>query len=223
MSLAEKVNSTFTNDVAQISSNADVYIVCVKDDAMKNVYDALPVKHKIVLHTAGSVPKNVSKRGDIHQGVLYPLQSFNRNADVSWENVPVFIDGDDESVVETAALLAHALSSNVQRANDEQRMFVHVAAVFANNFSNHCMAIGQRLLEQHGFDYDVLKTQVDTTFKRMQTTRPFDVQTGPAIRGDVDTVGKHLEALAQHPNWKELYRVLSQDIRSVHNPQAGLY
>ncbi|HZG00003.1 MAG TPA: DUF2520 domain-containing protein [Chitinophagales bacterium] len=214
-SLGEKVNSTFTNDVAQITPDADVYIVCVKDDAMKNVYNVLPVKNRIVLHTAGSVVKNVSSRTDLHQGVLYPLQSFNRSAEVSWENVPVFVDGDNDSVISIASELGYALTQNVKRANDEQRLKVHIAAVFANNFSNHCLAIGQKLLEQNGYDFDVLKPLVETTFKRLQHSNPSDVQTGPAKRGDDNTVDKHLNALVEHRNWKELYRYLSDDIRKL--------
>lgn len=214
-SLAEKVDSTYTNDVAQIVSDADVYIVCVTDDAMESVIDALNIKSKIVLHTAGSVPKNISKRTDIHQGVLYPLQSFNRKAEVSWENVPVFIDGDNDEVVSVATELGNALTGNTKRANDEQRLRVHIAAVFANNFSNHCLAIGQKLLEETGYDFDVLKPLVETTFKRLQRSNPSDVQTGPSKRGDAKTVDKHLNALVKHPDWKELYRYLSDDIRNA--------
>ena len=213
-SLAEKVGSTFTNDVAKIIADADVYIVCVKDDAMESVYNALPIKNEIVLHTAGSVSKNVSNRTDLHQGVLYPLQSFNRNAEVTWENVPVFVDGDDENVIQAASELGNALTKNVKLANDEQRLKVHVAAVFANNFSNHCMAIGEKLMEESGFAFDVLKPLVDATFRRLQHANPSDVQTGPAKRGDENTVDKHMNALVEHPNWKELYRYLSDDIRN---------
>lgn len=214
-SLAEKVDSTFTNDVTKIVSDADVYIVCVKDDAMENVINALKIENKIVLHTAGSVPKNISKRTDIHQGVLYPLQSFNRNAEVSWENVPVFVDGDNDDVIRAATELGNALTGNVKQANDEQRLRVHIAAVFANNFSNHCLAIGQKLLEESGYDFDVLKPLVEATFKRLRRSNPSDVQTGPSMRGDVKTVDKHLNALVAHPNWKELYRYLSDDIRNA--------
>jgi len=215
-SLAEKVNCSFTTELSEVVSDADVYLLCVKDDVMQEVVDALNIKDKIVLHTAGSVQRNISARTDIHQGVLYPLQSFNRNTEVNWENVPVFVDGDNDHVISIATQIGQALSNNVQRANDEQRMSIHIAAVFANNFSNHCLAIGQCLLEEHGYDFSVLKPLMNTTFQRLLTTKPFDVQTGPAIRGDVNTVDKHLKALSTQSDWKELYERMSDDIKKLH-------
>ena len=217
-SLADKIKCSFTTDLSKVISDADVYLLCVKDDVMTEVVDALKIKDKIVLHTAGSVQRHISNRTDIHQGVLYPLQSFNRDMEVDWNNVPVFVDGDNDETIAAATQIGKALSNNVQHANDEQRMNIHIAAVFANNFSNHCMAIGQRLLEQHGYDFDVLKPLIETTFKRLYTTKPFDVQTGPAIRSDVSTVDKHLKALEQEQNWKELYLKLSDDIKKLHKP-----
>lgn len=215
-SLADVVGCSYVTNLREIVPDAEVYLLCVTDDAMRSVVDDLKIHNKIVLHTAGSVSRKISDRIDIHQGVLYPLQSFNRNADVTWEDVPVFIDGDSDATISIATQIAKALSSNVQLANDEQRMAIHIAAVFANNFSNHCMAIGQRLLEEHGYNFSVLKPLIETTFNRLKSTKPFDVQTGPAIRNDATTVEKHLQTLKEFPDWKRLYDLLSNDIIALH-------
>ena len=96
--------------------------------------------------------------------------------------------------------------------NDAQRALLHVAAVFANNFANHCFAIAEKILDEKDLPFELLHPLMEETLAKALQDSPARMQTGPAMRGDVVTVQRHLDLLAEHPEWREIYRTLSENI-----------
>ena len=100
----------------------------------------------------------------------------------------------------------------------EQRANLHVAAVFANNFANRCFAIAEKILEEKDLPFELLHPLMEETLAKALQDSPARMQTGPAMRGDEDTLRRHLLLLADHPAWMEIYRELSENI----NPELKI-
>ena len=144
---------------------------------------------------------------------MYPLQTFNRERVVDFAQVPIFVEGKTAAELEELTRVARSISKSVEPLTSKKRMLLHVAAVFACNFANHLLATSAQLLHESRLNFEVLKPLIRETFEKAQAAdSPAEVQTGPAVRGDVSTVQKHLGALARHPQQQQLYRLLSESI-----------
>jgi predicted short-subunit dehydrogenase-like oxidoreductase (DUF2520 family) len=144
-------------------------------------------------------------------GVLYPMQTVNKDRVVDWSDVPIFVEASNEDDTQYLVQLSQRLSNNVSRSNSQQRQSLHLAAVFACNFSNHMYAIAERLLNEQGLDFDVMKYLIRETEHKAELISPVDGQTGPAVRNDVNVMDKHLALLGDSPEG-ELYRLISKNI-----------
>jgi predicted short-subunit dehydrogenase-like oxidoreductase (DUF2520 family) len=161
------------------------------------------------VHTAGSVPIEVLKINFKRAGVFYPLQTFSKEILVAMDSVPFFIEVSDTVDFEPLMAVASRLSSKVYPADSHQRLLLHIAAVFAGNYSNLMYVIGNQLLAGSGLPTDVLHPLIAETAKKAITGNPLQTQTGPARRNDTLTIEKHLVALASMPEYAELYRNLA--------------
>lgn len=193
-----------------------VCIAMLKDDALfslaPDIVKALGTG-ALFLHTAGSVPAEVWKNaGAEHYGVIYPMASFSKSAPVSMRGVPVFVEASDRNSLDIAMRMAHAISDSVTELDSQGRLYLHLAAVFASNFSCRMMAISSRILERHGVDFKVMLPLIRGTVAKLEHLTPEESQTGPAVRGDSGVVSHHLEMLADNPGWQTLYRLISEDI-----------
>ncbi len=204
-----------TDNIDDIISEADIYIVSIKDDAIKPLVDKIKANTALWVHTSGSVPMTVFSDKMKRYGVLYPLQTFSRDVDVDIAEVPFFIEGSDVDVQKEISDLARLMSQNIKIADSEQRKRIHVAAVFACNFSNHLWAIAEKILQEGGFDFDVLMPLLRVTLDKAGKVSPAEGQTGPARRGDTGTMSCHLEHLDS--DTAEIYRLLSQNIMKQYN------
>ena len=194
---------------------ADVFLVMLRDDAlMERAAEIASCAGKaILLHTAGSVPMDVWRTaGASRYGVLYPMQTFSRTSVVDWESVPLFIEGSSDQVTGTVRELALTVSPDVAVLSSEGRRKLHVAAVFACNFSNHMYAIADKLLADEGVPFRVMLPLVRETARKVETIPPRDAQTGPAVRGDLKVLTDHLSQLDDRPELARLYRMISIDI-----------
>lgn len=212
--LADKVGGIAINNFNKLPINADLYLIAVSDNAIENVSTQLNV-NGLVLHTSGFTAMATLKNNKRY-GVFYGLQTFNKNSKTDLDNVPFLIEAsslEDEKILKHFAL---SISENVQVANTDQRQALHVAAVFANNFSNHLFAIAKQLLEQHQLSFDLLKPIILQTAQNAVTHNPIDVQTGPVVRNDKATISAHLEVLKQYPEYRQIYELLSKSIRELH-------
>ena len=212
--LAATVGAEATNDLTTIDVQADVYIIAVKDDALAAVAAQLPTTLQgTVVHTAGSVDMAVLSEHAADYGVLYPLQTFSKAKVVDFSTIPIAIEASGEAVLLKLEALAGTLSKCVFRCDSKQRLSLHVAAVFACNFTNHFYAIAADILQEHGLEFDFIRPLILETAQKVMEHQPQEVQTGPAARNDVRTMGKHLELLETNPVLAQLYRLISKQIR----------
>lgn len=198
-----------TNKIKELEV-ADVYIISVSDEAISNFSDQLQFKQGLVVHTSGTVSLDTLKC-ETNRGVFYPVQSFTKNKEVDFYNVPIAFEVEKESDFELLEKLSKSISNRVFRLNDEQRRYLHIAAVFANNFTNHMYKIAYDICEENEMSFDLLKPLIMETAIKAQTIIPIEAQTGPAVRNDNRTVQNHMETL--DINRKEIYTLVTKDIK----------
>jgi len=189
--------------------STDIIILAVTDTAIATVSDKIDARGALVLHTSGSVPMAALKNHKRY-GVLYPLQSFSESNRVDWDTVPVCIEAHTVSDLDIVRTIASVLSPKIFEVTTAQRKHLHVAAVFANNFANHCFTMAQEICEKHTIPFELLHPLILETATKAITQEPDKSQTGPAMRGDKEIILAHLETLDTEP--KEIYRVLTNAI-----------
>ncbi len=209
--LAAEFNCPFTDNNGIIDSSAELYLVAVSDNALYGLNNSIHLGKKLVLHTAGSVSKDVLKDISVNYGVLYPLQSLRR--EIVYENdIPLLVDGSSPETMTMIEDFAKTISSNVAQACDEKRLKLHVAAVVVSNFTNHLYALAEDFCKKEDVDFKLLIPLIKKTAQRIENQSPAEMQTGPAIRNDVFTLDKHLQILSKHPKLKYIYLKLTDSI-----------
>lgn len=226
--LAERVGAVALADWMETDFEVDLVVLAVADSAIGEVAGLLahavePLENPpLVVHTSGATPATVlAERGIRRFGVAWPVQSLRKEKPVSFTEVPLCIwasDGAGYGVLESFGRL---LGSPVTKASDEQRAVLHLAAVFTNNFTNHLLAIAHQLLSETGLPFELLLPLLRETLLRLETATPPKLQTGPALRGDHVTMERHLALLAEHPQWQELYRLLSKSIAELNRRNSS--
>jgi predicted short-subunit dehydrogenase-like oxidoreductase (DUF2520 family) len=190
---------------------ADAYIISVSDDAIAQVASLLPFKGRLVVHTSGSVAMQELNPAN-RRGVFYPLQTFSKNKEVNFKEVPLCLESENLNDFELLQKLAASVSDNVYAINSAQRQSLHVAAVFVSNFVNHMYTIGSSICNEHSVPFDILKPLIKETAEKVQQLPPVQAQTGPAKRADNTTMQKHINFL-QDNNLINIYKLLSQSIQ----------
>lgn len=204
-------------DISQVRSDADMYIVSVKDAVMG---DLIPIlckgkEDKVFVHTAGSMPMDMFKGMAMHYGVLYPMQTFSKEKEVDFSVIPCFVEANDEFAHRQIETLAHDLSSKVYELSSESRKYLHLAAVFACNFVNHCYAVSHDILAKQGIPFEVMLPLVDETARKVHTLAPKAAQTGPAVRFDQNIIRNQAALLKENPPLKDLYERMSVNIHRM--------
>ena len=217
--LAQSVNAEWTTDLVQIQK-ADLYIYSVSDSALEEVIRLNPCQEGLHVHTAGSMPLSIFKGIKTHAGVLYPMQTFSKEKEVDFKKVPLFIEASTPEDSSILRQLAESMSNHVFEAGSDQRQQLHLAAVFASKFTNHLFAIAESILNEANLPFEVLRPLIQETIDKTATLSPREGQTGPAIRRDFNVMEKHLLKLTDHPQWQEIYRLLSQNIIDIHQNQS---
>jgi predicted short-subunit dehydrogenase-like oxidoreductase (DUF2520 family) len=194
---------------------ADVYLLAVPDAAIPEVLgQAKFPADALVAHTSGTVPLSVfDGLAGVRGGVFYPLQTFSMGRNVDWRTVPLCIEAVDAEAEATLLALGGTLSEQAQRVATPQRQAIHIAAVFACNFTNHLLGISHVLLQEQQLPLTLLAPLLHETVEKALAFPPFTVQTGPAARHDEPTLARHRTALATYPGWLELYNSLTASIQ----------
>lgn len=192
-------------------ATAHIYIISVSDDAIENVSDQLPFEGRLVVHTSGSLPLNhLNSRN--RRGVFYPLQTFSKNKEVDFTQIPLCLESETEDDYIILEKLAKSISPLTYSISSEQRQALHVAAVFVNNFTNHLYAIGDGICKENNIPFDILKPLIQETADKIKTLSPVDAQTGPAKRHDTTTIQRHLDFI-KDPMQKDIYTLLTKSIQ----------
>ncbi len=202
-------------DISEIEPDADFYIVSVNDDAVGAVAEAMPRVSGVVAHTSGSVPMGALEGASARVGVFYPLQTFSREATVEVERVPFFIEGNTPACAEELAELARTVSKSVEFADSDRRSVLHLAAVFACNFSNYMWGCADRILADAGLTLEVMRPLLEVTLDKAMTLGPRAAQTGPARRHDYGVMSAQSAKLPQ--DLSKIYDILSQGIIANHS------
>ena len=214
--LASLLDAEPLTDMAQVRDDADVYIFSVKDSALEQLVSQLcGGEKKVFLHTAGSMPMSVFRGKALHYGVLYPMQTFSKQREVDFSIIPCFIEANDEFAQKQIESLAVQISHRVYQLSSEDRRYLHLSAVFACNFANHCYAVSQELLQQHGIPFDVMLPLIDETAAKVHGMTPKEAQTGPAVRYDENVIGKQIQLLENQPYFQKIYDCMSKSIHEL--------
>lgn len=195
---------------------ADVYLLAVPDAAVEPLFTSISWHEgALVAHLAGALPLAVfAAQPVVRGGVLYPIQTFSPGRAIDWPTVPLCIEAATPDAEATLLALAGSISQHVRRLDSAQRLKLHVAAVFANNFTNHLLGIADALLAEAALPPELLAPLVRETVAKALANPPFAVQTGPAVRRDAPTLATHHAALAAHPAWQALYAQLTASIQA---------
>ncbi len=197
------------------ASQAEIYILAVADDAIETVASAINLpENTLLLHTSGARPMHILSRATAQIGVLYPLQTFSTDKIVNFRHVPFLVEAGSEASLKKVRQIAESLSERVEETDSHRRQVLHVAAVFACNFSNHLMHLAEQLVAQEGLEFGMLKPLIEETFTKALQISPAKSQTGPAIRNDQLTMDEHIKLLQQQdPALAGIYRMLSRSIQ----------
>ena len=205
-----EVSSINSRTLENLPEEADVFIIAVKDSALQEVICRATKgrEQQLFVHTAGSMPKSLFEGYTNRFGVFYPMQTFSKERLVSFANIPVFIEGDNAVL----RPLAESITHSVYELSSADRKYLHLSAVFACNFVNHCYALSAELLEKHGIPFSVMLPLIDETALKVHQLHPLEAQTGPAVRYDENVIRMQSSMLADSPLLQEIYNLLSVSI-----------
>jgi predicted short-subunit dehydrogenase-like oxidoreductase (DUF2520 family) len=202
----------YTCQKEQVCQEADLYICSVKDDAIAQAIAGINIpNHALLVHTSGSTDAAVLAPFATYFGVLYPMQTFSYGKEVDFTKIALYIEANNITKEDQLYLFASKLSPNIKRVNSAMRAKVHLAAVFACNFSNHLYTLAEKVLGEVNLPFSDLLPLIDETTQKVHVLSPREAQTGPAIRRDENIINKHLEQLDGKA--KVIYELLTKSIQ----------
>ncbi len=212
--LATSVGAVWSTSLPEIIPNPDWVLLAVKDDALSEVAEKLGsyVPEALVTHTSGGTAGSVLSPFFRRSGVFYPLQSFSFEHTPVWSKIPFCVDASTPDDLLFLKKTAKRIGNLVYHVNDEQRARLHIAAVFANNFANHCFAVAEKILDEQDLPFEMLHPLMEETVAKALQESPARMQTGPAARGDVETMRKHIHLLDAYPDLQKMYKLISSNI-----------
>jgi predicted short-subunit dehydrogenase-like oxidoreductase (DUF2520 family) len=222
--LAAKLYDTAVQKSLDFSdSESNIFIICVSDSAIEEVANAIILPdNSLLLHTSGSMPLsilNVAKKNNfIETGVFYPLMTLSKDVALDFSSIPICIESEDKKSVDALMYLGKKLTKKIYTINSKERKTLHLAAIFASNFTNHLWAISKEIVDEEGIDFEILKPIIKETLRKaMEAEHPADVQTGPAVRMDQTTIDSHLKSLKEDKDLQNVYKTLSNSIKDWHH------
>jgi predicted short-subunit dehydrogenase-like oxidoreductase (DUF2520 family) len=210
--LAGKLDSVCITKLDALDYSADFYLFCVKDDVLPDLLKQTVFTNQVLVHTAGSLPLNIFKDFGSHYGVIYPVQTFIKERNLDLTNVPFCIEASTPYAEKILMDLASGLSQKVEIIDSEKRKIIHLAAIFACNFTNHMYFLADQLMRGNNLDFDLLKPLIRETAAKIMELDPGTAQTGPAKRGDIQILEEHLQLLKDLPGMQKIYTFVSDSI-----------
>ena len=220
--LAQQLHTCYSHNIKDVPQNANVYLIAVKDDSLADIARQLPHSHTaLYLHTAGNQSISVLKSTDRrYWGVLYPLQTFTKDTPPAHlQQTSFFIEGNCPVAEERTLAIANKISRHVYPLTTSERLKLHLAGVFANNFTNCLYIITEKMLNELHLPFSVLIPMIETATLKLQHVSPLEAQTGPARRGDKKVIAEERQLLTC-PSTIAIYDLLSQYILNQYHPSA---
>lgn len=217
--LAQNVGATFTNEIENLPQNSDAYLFMLSDSGNSLISNEINLPaDSILIHTSGSLPLSIFNRKYQNCAVLYPFQTFNANVEIAnYDDIPICLEATNETILHEVELLAKSISTNIYYLDYQQRSVLHLAGVFAANFMNHCVLLGQKLLHENGISMEILDPLLLQSFAKILNQGAFFSQTGPAKRGDSQIIEKHKQALEENSLLQNIYTALTESIKKTYN------
>jgi predicted short-subunit dehydrogenase-like oxidoreductase (DUF2520 family) len=191
-------------------TEADIYIICVSDSSIIEVSNQIPFKNKLVVHTSGSISINELNNSN-RKGGFYPLQTFSKNKSIDFKEIPIFIESQNEEDYKLLEEIAYSISNKIYKINSDQRKSLHIAAIFACNFTNHLYQLANDICDENQLPFEVLIPLIQETAEKVKFLSPEQAQTGPAKRNDTATIKSHLDSIT-NKNQHKIYELLTQSI-----------
>lgn len=218
--LANLVSAQAIDDVRQLNPQTDLVIIAVSDQAISSVIESIApyLSDNLIVHTSGSTSVSVLQNTHHRAGVFYPLQTFSFDRDVNWIETPVFVEAVEPQDLTFLTELANSLSHRVYQYSSTQRQTLHLAAVFACNFSNYCYDMAKQIVDAEQVDFSLLHPLILETANKATTNDPKDMQTGPAMRGDHNILKMHQQLLgdSNRSDLQNIYTLMSEAILKRH-------
>jgi predicted short-subunit dehydrogenase-like oxidoreductase (DUF2520 family) len=212
MKLADMVSSSYIGDLKELSGKADLYALAVSDAALNEVSARIRLKDQLVIHFSGTAEMGLLKDSSANYGVLYPPQTFTLHESAGFLNIPLCIEANNSGSEKNLADFAALLSDKIFRVSTGQRRAIHLSAIFAGNFTNFMYSIAEDLLAGNNLPMTLLEPIIEKTKANAGRNNIFGLQTGPAIREDLEMIKTHLELLSGKPEFREIYRLISESI-----------
>lgn len=218
--LAQRVSATAVQDLKQLDTDIDLVFIAVSDQSIAGVIAALTqhMPNVLIVHTSGSTSLSVLTAHHARSGVFYPLQTFSLAREIQWLATPIFIEAVESTDLQQLQTLAHSLSQRVYCYSSEQRLSLHLAAVFACNFSNYCYDMAKQVVDAAQVDFTLLQPLMLETVQKAIQNEPKQMQTGPAMRQDQNILQLHQQLLmqSQRGDLAEIYALMSRQIAQRH-------
>jgi len=202
--------------------SATCVLVTVRDAQLEGALETLTTAAlapgAVVLHASGSAdPSGLGalRRAGHACGTFHPLVALSdpEHAPQTLRGAWIGIDGDAEAR-NLSERLAAAVAANVLYIPPGEKARYHAAAVFASNFPTVLMCLAEELLRDVGIAPDVARRALHPLFasavENLRGGAGAGALTGPIVRGDADTIARHLDALRAHPDTLDAYRALSR-------------
>lgn len=200
--------------LADVTKDAELYVLALKDSVLDGIAAELCHGREgaVFVHTAGSMPMDVFRGKAERYGVIYPMQTFSKSRRVDFSVIPIFVEASDGAALVTLEGVARSVSGDVCRLDSEHRRYLHLAAVFACNFANHCYALAADMVERSGMTFDCMLPLIDETAGKVHELPPSKAQTGPAVRYDRNVIGRQSRMLDGNPMAQRIYNIMSESI-----------
>jgi predicted short-subunit dehydrogenase-like oxidoreductase (DUF2520 family) len=212
LTLAKLIGCQYVTQPEKITYDADIYLISVSDIALGDLLCKVNFNDRLVVHTAGSISMEELEKYSTNYGVFYPLQTFSKYREVDFSKVPVCIEANTPDNEQVLIDLAAVISNDIRLITSAQRKQIHLAAVFAGNFTNHMYAVAEEILKQQNLPFDIIEPLISETASKVKDIAPRFAQTGPAVRNDKNIISEHLEMLAGNEKLKKIYTLLSENI-----------
>ena len=212
--LADLLNAEAIDDIRRLNSDNQIFVFALADSAYDGLLPKLPFRLPLAFTTSGTVSCQCLKNYADRYGVIYPLQTFTKTQDMRALEVPLCLESDFAGEHKTLMWeLSRELSPTCYEVSETQRAKMHVAAVFACNFSNTMYQIAYKLLKENGLPFEILLPVLRQTVEKVSQMTPAEAQTGPAVRGDVNVMRAQMDSL-EDERMREIYRIMSEVIQN---------
>lgn len=214
LSFAEKFKAEFIQNPKEFSAENDLVLIATNDDAIAEVASHIHPS-LFTVHPSGST--SIDALSQRRKGVAWSVQSISKDKELNYSKIPFLLEASDDEGKQFLLKLFGEISSSVFYSNSEQRAKAHMAAVFANNFVNQLYGIADSILKENNLPFEILMPSIEEQVEKIKLLSPEKAQTGPALRGDMETLHKHLQFLKDQPELREIYTQLTNRILKTYH------